>query len=153
MKFLSSPSDSSAVKMTLRKSGGVVPAKTFFDCYKLDYSVVRQYSLAFNDTERIFYFDLDLPYGDKDIPVHPHTMFVSIATETVEELKLAERMPPKAKAGLVSTLFTLVAHKHLSLTQSRTLLKKCVAADSPPKDRAELLVWKVLSQHQDESNS
>lgn len=145
IKFLASPTESGATKITLRKSGGIIQAKTFFDCYKIDFSISRQYLLAFNDEERIFYFDLDLPFGDNELPIHPHAMFVSIATEVIEREAGDLSLSHKDKAELSKILFSVIAHRHLNLPKARALMKKCIAQKKQPKDVSELLIWKKIS--------
>jgi hypothetical protein len=144
IKFLASPSESGAAKISLRKSGGIIQAKTFFDCYKIDYSVSRQYILAFDDKERLFYFDLDLPFGDGEIPLHPHAIFVTIAAEALEQELSGLEFSPKDKAELIKLLFSIAAHKHLSLDRARKLVAKCRAAKTTPKDPTEVMLWKQL---------
>lgn len=145
IKFLATPTESGASKISLRKSGGIIQAKTFFDCYKIDYSLSRQYLLAFDDEERLFYFDLDLPFGDDEVPIHPHAMFVAIATESIEKEVGALNFDPKDKAELTKLLFSVIAHKHLSLAKARTLLKKCLELKTQPTDAVELLIWKKVA--------
>jgi len=146
IRFLASPSETGASKMTVRKSGGILQAKTFFECYKIDYSVSRQYFLAFNDEERLLYFDLDLPFGDGDIPIHPHAMYVSIAIQALEVEKAGAEKTAKEKADLTKALFSIIAHKQYNLKRAIALLKKCLACKDAPDDIGELMLWKELKK-------
>ena len=83
MKF-SSSNEPGAVKMTVRNSGGIIPAKAFFENYGIDYSVARNFVLSWSETAGMFVFDLDLPIDDEECPEYPHAAFVAAVYEALD---------------------------------------------------------------------
>jgi len=145
IKFCTSADEPGAIKVSHRKSGGFVAAKAFFDCYGIDYSTTHQYVLVWDEGKGLFYFDLDLPFGDGDTPEHPHAIFVeSVVRAMFETLPTDLKLQPHDYAVLAHHLFSLAVHLQKDADGVKSLIHECVEMEEAPKDLRLIKVWKLL---------
>lgn len=149
LKFSNKPDEPGAVKMTVRKSGGTIPCKSFFNHCGIDSSVVRNYVLSWAEQEGMFIFDLDLPIEDDDCPEYAHAMFIEpvyIGLETFFTAHPQLKIPLNVRGLLARTLFSLTAHHHMKQQQIIDLLESAFeSGGTSSNDRRTVKLHKLLS--------
>ena len=147
LKF-STANEPGAVKMTARNSGGIIPAKAFFENYGIDYSVVRNYVLSWSESAGMLVFDLDLPIDDDECPEYPHAAFVESVFAGVETFFAKHphsHLTVEEKARVARRLFSMAAHHHMGTSEVAELLEEAVQPGTSGKNRRALAIHKLLN--------
>jgi hypothetical protein len=145
LRFTHKADDPGTLKMTIRKSGGVIPCKSFLDYYKIDYDVVRQYVLSWSDKRGMFVFDLELPIEDDDLPEYPHGQFVEPVFAAL--VGFFEKHPEivmsvSRKALVARKLFSLATHAHLGQRQIADMMETALDDKKARQNKQPLRIHK-----------
>jgi hypothetical protein len=130
--------------MNVRGSTGVIQARAFLACHSIDYAETRQYYLAWSEEHGMHYFDLDLPFGDGDAPLHPHVEYVDTAIRIIEECFPGETSARKGKLG--RAIFSLIVHRQMAPAKASELIETLRTSSVPPENRGELMLWKAIRE-------
>ena len=90
------------------------------------------------------YFDLDLPFGDGDAPLHPHVEYVDTAIRIIEECFPGETSARKGKLG--RAIFSLIVHRQMAPAKASELIETLRTSSVPPENRGELMLWKAIRE-------
>jgi hypothetical protein len=58
IKFTNEENEEGVINFKTRKTGGVIPAKSFLDFFGIDYSETRKYDLIFDEKSKLYIVDL-----------------------------------------------------------------------------------------------
>ena len=59
IKFTNDEKEEGIIKFNIRKTGGVIPGKSFMDYYGIDYSKTKNYDVVFDDENQLYIVDLE----------------------------------------------------------------------------------------------
>ncbi len=147
LRFTHRAEEPGALKMTIRRSGGVIPCKSFLDYYKIDYSVVHQYVLSWSEELGMFVFDLDLPIGDDELPEYPHALCVEAVFSVLSDFFNGHPevvLDGARQALLARNLFSLAAHAHLDRGQIAQVMETALEGQKARQDKRALRIHKLI---------
>nr|WP_320048606.1 hypothetical protein [uncultured Desulfuromonas sp.] len=91
LQFFASPDIPGTVRLSYRDVGAVIPAKSFFDCYQINYNPSRQYFLDRDEESGLLFFDLGAPVVDGYVE-HPDGNWVEDAFATLSRFIATKRL-------------------------------------------------------------
>ena len=108
LQFTGTPGEGS-VKLSYREAGAVIPAKSFFDFYKVSYTPSRQYRIEQERQSGLLVFELAAPV--EEYQEHPDGDTVEMAVRVVRKHVQHEwHLTAEAEARLCRYLFEAAMH-------------------------------------------